>query len=82
MDTKLTLKLDKTVIEKAKLYAWHRGVSLSGVVERYFLGLTRGEDLAARELTGIVSELAGLLEADKVDTSQAGYARHLARKHS
>ncbi len=24
---------------------------------------------------------AGLFEADKVDTSQAGYARHLARKH-
>jgi hypothetical protein len=82
MDTKLTLKLDKGVIERAKLYARHRGVSLSRVVETYFLGLTRGEEPRAPELTGTVSELAGLLAGKEVNTSKTGYAEHLTRKHS
>jgi hypothetical protein len=82
MDSKLTLKLDKEVIEKAKHYAEQRGVSLSRVVEGYFLGLTRGEATPARELTGIVAELAGLLAGEVVDTSQEGYAEHLTRKYS
>lgn len=37
MDTKLTLKLDKEAIEQAKRYAERRGLSLSRVVESYFL---------------------------------------------
>jgi hypothetical protein len=82
MDTKLTLKLDKHVIERAKLYARHRGTSLSRVVEGYFLGLTRDEDSAARELTGIVAELAGVLKGKDVDVSKQGYADYLVRKYS
>jgi Family of unknown function (DUF6364) len=35
MDTKLTLKLDKTVIEKAKEYASSHQRSLSGLIESY-----------------------------------------------
>jgi hypothetical protein len=82
MDSKLTLKLDKEAIERAKLYAQHRGVSLSRVVESYFLGLTRDEEPAPRKLTGIVAELAGLLEGKGVDTSKEGYAQYLTRKYS
>ena len=80
MDSKLTLKLDREVIEKAKLYAEHRGVSLSRMVEGYFLGLTRQS--ASRELTGIVAELAGLLAGQEVDLSKEGYAEYLTRKYS
>ncbi|HVR06784.1 MAG TPA: DUF6364 family protein [Thermoanaerobaculia bacterium] len=82
MDTKLTLKLDKDIIDKAKLYARHRGVSLSRVVETYFLGLTRDEGSASRELTGIVAELAGLLAGKQVDVSKESYADYLAHKYS
>jgi hypothetical protein len=82
MDTKLTLKLDKEVIERAKLYAEQRGTSLSRVVESYFLGLTREEEPASRRLTGIVAELAGLLAGKEVDTSKEAYAEHLTRKYS
>ena len=35
MDTKLTLKLDKTVIEKAKEYAESHQKSLSRMIESY-----------------------------------------------
>ncbi|MCH8524654.1 MAG: DUF6364 family protein [Balneolales bacterium] len=40
MDTKLTLKLDKDVIEKAKVYASSQNRSLSGIVESYLRTLT------------------------------------------
>ena len=40
MDTKLTLKLDKSVIEKAKAYASEQQVSLSKLVENYLNALT------------------------------------------
>lgn len=36
MQTKLTLRLEDTVIENAKAWAQARGVSLSSVVEQFF----------------------------------------------
>ena len=36
MKTKLTLRLDDAVIERAKAYAAARGTSVSGLVEDYF----------------------------------------------
>jgi len=36
MKTKLTLRLDEAVIERAKAYAAKRGTSVSGLVEDYF----------------------------------------------
>jgi plasmid stability protein len=43
MDTKLTLKLDKNVIEKAKIYAAQQKRSLSDVVENYLKAVTSME---------------------------------------
>lgn len=40
MNTKLTLKLDKSVIEKAKLYAAEHHYSLSLLVENYLKAIT------------------------------------------
>jgi hypothetical protein len=44
MNTKLTLSLEKSVIEKAKLYAKETGRSLSDIVEKYFENLTKASD--------------------------------------
>ena len=43
MDAKLTLKLDKNVIEKAKIYAAQQELSLSKIIEAYFQVLTNKE---------------------------------------
>jgi hypothetical protein len=43
MDTKLTLKLDKTVIEKAKEYASNHQWSLSRLIESYLQFLVEKE---------------------------------------
>jgi plasmid stability protein len=43
MDTKLTLKLDKNVIERAKIYAAEHKHSLSFMVENYLKAVTSME---------------------------------------
>lgn len=40
METKLTLKLDKTIIEKAKVYASSQNRSLSKLIESYLMSIT------------------------------------------
>ena len=40
MDTKLTLKLNQEIIEKAKLYASEKKLSLSRLIENYLNSLT------------------------------------------
>ncbi len=40
METKLTLSLDKEIIEQAKKYAKQQKTSLSNMVENYFYYLT------------------------------------------
>jgi len=44
MDTKLTLKLDKMVIERAKEYAATNNRSLSRIIESYLQSLTIHDD--------------------------------------
>ncbi|WP_264509459.1 DUF6364 family protein [Flavobacterium sp. N1719] len=40
MDTKLTLKLNQEIIEKAKIYAAQKNVSLSRIIENYLNAIT------------------------------------------
>ena len=43
MPTKLTLSIDETVVEKAKLYARAKSKSLSKVIEQYLKFITESE---------------------------------------
>jgi|tagenome__1003787_1003787.scaffolds.fasta_scaffold20219130_3 hypothetical protein len=81
MNSKLTLKLDSDVIERAKDYAERRGVSLSRMVEGYFIGLTRREETEEVRPTGVVAELAGLLAGAEVDEKE-DYVEYLTKKYS
>lgn len=62
MDTKLTLKLDESVIKSVKIYAEKNKRSLSKLVEDYFRNLvetTKGKEKYShlvRELSGVISE--------------------------
>lgn len=82
MNTKLTLKLDEEVIEKAKAYAERRGLSLSRMVESYFSGLTQQDDQAEQRPTGVVAELTGLLGGLQIEDEKEGYAEYLLKKYS
>ena len=70
METKLTLSLDKEVIEKAKKYAKAKKTSLSKVVENYFYYLTMAtekEKKRKKEKTPITDELVGSLGRIEID---------------
>lgn len=44
MDSKLTLKLDESIIVRAKKYASNKNLSLSRLIENYLDSLTREQD--------------------------------------
>ncbi|HEX3130608.1 MAG TPA: DUF6364 family protein [Thermoanaerobaculia bacterium] len=82
MDTKLTLKLDQEAIERAKLYAERRGLSLSRVVESYFFRLTESEEPLQEKPEGVVAELAGVLKGLEIGDPRDEYAEYLLKKYS
>jgi hypothetical protein len=81
MTTKLTLRLDDTVIRKAKKTASKKGVSLSRMVEDYFKAVADQGAQDVRE-SPVLYEVSGVLTG-KQDTAQmrAGYRKHLADKY-
>ena len=81
MNAKLTLKLDRKVIESTKRYAREHGTSLSRLVEDYFSVLSRDfrEDLG---LSGPVAELAGIAKGADGEDWEDGYAAYLTEKYS
>jgi Family of unknown function (DUF6364) len=81
MTTKLTLRLDDTVIRKAKKTARTTGVSLSRMVEDYFKAVTEQGAQEARE-SPVLYEVSGVLSG-KQDAAQlrTGYRKHLSEKY-
>lgn len=63
MNKKLTLSLNATVIEKAKVYAEKTGRSLSGMVETYLDSLTKREEQP--EVSERLSRIAGKIKLPK-----------------
>lgn len=82
MTAKLTLELEEDAIERGEVYARNRKVSLSKVVEIYFLGLKGRDENSTPRPAGVVTELAGVLAGEDVDLSDDARARYLAEKYS
>ena len=78
METKLTLRLDESLIESAKKEARERGTSVSKMVADYFRGLhSRGKSTTG--LPPITASLLGAVKGSKLDRAQ--YRRHLEEKY-
>lgn len=67
MQTKLTLRLDEELIERAKLYAKEVGNSVSQLVADYFSLLDAKLEAEKGKLTPIASSLRGGLREVDVD---------------
>lgn len=65
MNTKLTLTIEKRLIEKAKEYAKIKGRSLSDIVENYFKAIVKDEGIIQSESTPIADSLRGSFKAPK-----------------
>lgn len=66
MNTKLTLTIEKEVIETAKEYAKEKGQSLSELVENYFKLMTvNRRKIQPKQLSPKVRKLRGIIKADE-----------------
>lgn len=74
MNTKLTLRLEESVIRRAKAEALRRGKSVSQMVSEYFDSL--GEmPSSEEEIPPVTASLFGILKGRLVD--ERDYKRHL-----
>ena len=58
MDAKLTLKLNQEIIEKAKLYASDKKLSLSRLIENYLNALTSEKTNNELEISDFVKSMS------------------------
>jgi predicted solute-binding protein len=78
METKLTLKLDKAVIQSVKKYAQNNNKSLSKLVEQYFRKLV-SEDEERTKYSPLVEELSGVVS--EKDLQGVDYLGYLEKKY-
>ena len=84
MDAKLTLKLDKEVIEKAKRYAASQNRSLSGIVESYLQSISLEEPetkYAEIEITPFVKSMSSGIHIPADLDYKKEYADYLDKKY-
>lgn len=82
MNVKLTLKLNKRSIDKAKKYAKKNKQSLSGIVENYFNIISNQEILDEIEISPNVRELSGIINLSENVNLKESYGKHLETKYS
>jgi dsDNA-specific endonuclease/ATPase MutS2 len=80
MDTKLTLKLEESIIEKAKKYAKERTTSLSKLIENYLQVIT-AETEGKEKITPLVKSLSGIIKLPKDYNHKKGYSNYLTNKY-
>ncbi len=80
MDSKLTLKLDATIIKRAKKYASNKKVSLSGLIENYLDSITSQEDDGFEISPFVKSISTGKSVPPGVD-DRSEYADYLEKKY-
>ncbi len=66
MDAKLTLKLNKNVIEKAKQFAKQNNISLSRLIENYLMSITKNND-ENQNISPLVKSLTGVIKLEDED---------------
>jgi len=79
MTTKLTLTVEKSIIERAKSYAKNTGRSLSELIENYLETITQesGEENVSPKLTKIV----GAVKLPKNFDEEKELRAYLEKKH-
>lgn len=82
MDTKLTLRLNDSVIERAKMYARNHKISLSKMIESYLDSLTRDKVKEEEiEITPFVKSLSGVIDLPADFDYKKDYGDYLTEKY-
>jgi hypothetical protein len=80
MATKLTLTVEKSVIEKAKYYAKQTGRSLSEIIENYLESITN-EEKSKTELSPKLRKILGAVQLPKDFDKKQALRGYLEQKH-
>ncbi len=80
MDTKLTLRLEQNIIEKAKGYARLHGTSLSAIIENYLQKITDDKE-EKEKITPLVKSLSGIVDLPKDFDHKMEYSTFLVNKY-
>jgi len=85
MDKKLTLKINKFVIEKAKKYAASQKRSLSQIVESYLKSLTEEDDFEKDksdiQISAFVKSMSSGVHIPADQNYKGEYTNHLTEKY-
>jgi len=81
MNTKLTLNLNKSVIESAKDYAKENRVSLSKLIESYLNSLTKKQQKEIN-VSPLVESLTGIIPSETEQKNNDDYYDYLSEKYS
>jgi len=82
METKLTLRLNDNIIERAKIYARSHKISLSKMIESYLDSITKQkEDGATISITPLVESLSGVINVPADFDYKKEYRDHLDEKY-
>jgi len=80
MNTKLTLTIEQSVIEKAKSYAKGRGRSLSDIIENYLKVIT-SEQKNNEDISPLVNSLRGSFKAPESFDYKKELTKGLSEKY-
>ena len=81
MNTKLTLTIEQSLIEKAKEYAKGKGRSLSDIVENYFKAIVTEDEFTTKDSTPIADSLRGSFSAPEDFDYQKELTKAITKKH-
>lgn len=82
METKLTLRLNDRVIERAKLYARSHKTSLSKMIESYLDSLTKEKGKEKNiSITPLVESLSGVIDLPTDFDYKKEYGDYLIEKY-
>ena len=79
MTTKLTLTVEKAIIERAKSYAKNTGRSLSEIIEKYLATLT--QESTPDGLSPKLKKIVGIVDLPKDFDEKAELRAALEKKH-
>lgn len=83
MDSKLTIKLDKSIIDEAKVYAASQNRSLSRLIESYLQSLVKSSKI--RDNSGISPFVRSISAGSKIPKDldyKEEYLQHISEKYS
>ena len=80
MNAKLTLSLNREIIEQAKKFSRSHHKSLSKLIEGYLRQVTHSDDVS-KQVTPLVAKLSGVIDAQKLGDHKSDYADYLAGKY-